>query len=268
MPALLRPPRSDNGFVLLHTLWLLLTASALVSGLLVLASRTSIDFALAERETRRELAQESAVEFVIHDIVTRGARSRWLRLPRVIDEVDIAGQRIALSVQNVDGLVDAGSGEAKVLATLLAGTLESAGATALARIDAARSRRDANGRPFSTYAELRALTNVSDRTFGCLYRHITIFSGKTEPDPMLATPGLTHLLQLNRPESRPPSAMEAEASAAGATYRIEAGSVPSGAGPEGQVLSIEVTITGRLRPSHLIRSWQYRPRDPKEDGCS
>jgi len=268
MRARWHPPRSSKGFVLLHTLWLLLTASALMSGLLVLASRTSADFALAERETRRELAQESAAEFVIHDIVTRGARSRWLRPPSVSDEVDIDGQRIALSVQNVAGLVDAGSGDTQVLASLLSGTLETAGATVLARIDAARRRTGESARPFATYAELRAITHVPDPTFGCLYRHVTLFSGRTEPDPLLVTPGLATLLQLNRPESQPPSALEAEASPAGATYRIEAGLAPSGADPGGQVLSIEVTITGRLRPSHLIRSWQYRPRDAKEEDCS
>ena len=253
--------------MLLHTLWLLLMASALVSGLLLLASRTSADFALAEREAHRELAQESAAEFVIHDIVTRGTRSRWLHPPSVSDEMEIEGQRIALSVQNVDGLVDAGSSDTKVLATLLAGSRETAGATALARIDATRRSPGASARPFATYAELRAITHVSDRSFGCLYRHVTLFSGRTAPDPMLARPGLATLLQLHRPESQPPSAMEAEASPAGATYRIEAGSVASGADPGGQVLSVEVTITGRLRPSHLIRSWQYRPRIAKEEDC-
>lgn len=253
--------------MLLHTLWLLMLASTLVSGLLVLANRRSADFALAERETRRELAQESAVELVIHDIVTRGARSRWLHPPRVIDEVDIEGQRIALSVQNVAGLVDAGSSDPKVLAAVLAASMEGAGGTTLARIEAARSRFGASARPFSTYAELRAIAQISDRSFDCLYRHVTLFSGRTEPDPLLATPELATLLQLKRPESLAPSAMEVEASAAGATYRVEAVPVPAGADRGGQVLSIEVAITGRLRPSHLIRSWQFQPSDANDD-CS
>lgn len=260
MPSVHAPlSRQSNGFILLHTLWLLLATSTLVAGVLAIASRTSMDLALAEQEVRRELAQESAVELVIHDILTRGSGSRWLRPPLATDTVDIEGHRILLTVQNVSGLVDAGTGHTKVLAALLAEVLDVGGANALARIGAARGKTVAGMRPFSTYAELRAAVHLSDRDFNALYRHVTIFSERSLPDPLLATPGLATVLQLNRGATQPISAMEARVSAAGSTYRIEAISV-SADDPGSQILSVEVTITGRIRPSHLIRSWQYLPR--------
>ncbi len=251
--------RSSSGFVLLHTLWLLLVASALISGLLILANQTSVNFSLTDLETRRDLAQESAVELAIHDIVTRGARSRWLNPPTATEVVEIEGQRIALSVQNVAGLVDAGSSETTVLETLLDGALNRDGAIVLARIDAARSKLGTRTRPFSTYSELRAITHITDHAFGCLYQSITLFSESLEPNQSLMPLSLAKLLHVKRRESQTASAMETGGSAAGATYRIEAVSVPTN-DLAGQVLSIEVTITGRHSPSHLIRSWLYLPR--------
>lgn len=242
-------------------------ASALITGLLILTNRTSVDFALADRETRRELAQESAVELAIHDIVTRGARSRWLNLPTVTEVVEIESHRIALTVQNVAGLVDANSSEIKVLATLLDGTLGADGAIVFARIDTARSKMGVHARPFSTYAELRAITETSDRAFRCLYRYITLFSGGSEPNPSLTPLNLAKLLRVNGRKSLPSSAMESGSSVAGSTYRIEAVSVPTNNLP-GQVLSVEVTITGRHKPSHLIRSWLYLPQTTNSVPCS
>lgn len=244
----------------MHTLWLLLATSALVAGVLAIASRASMDLALAEQAARRELAQESAVALVIHDILIRGSGSRWLRPPLATDTVDIEGHRILLTVQNVSGLVDAGTGHTKVLAALLAEVLDVGGANALAHIGTARGKTVAGMRPFSTYAELRAAAHLSDRDFNALYRHVTIFSGRSLPDPLLATPGLATVLRLNRGATQPISAMEAKGSAAGSTYRIEAVSVSVG-DPGRQTLSLEVTITGRLRPGYLIRSWQYLPPD-------
>lgn len=240
-------------------------ASTLITGLLILANRTSVDFALTDWETRRELAQESAVELAIHDIVTRGARSHWLNPPAAAGVVEIEGQRIALSVQNVAGLIDAGSSETKVLGTLLDGALNRDGAIVLARIDAARIKRGT--RHFSSYAELRAITQITDQEFGCLYPSITIFSGSLEPHPSLIPLTLAKLLRVKRHESQTASAMETGGSAAGATYRIEAVSVPTN-DLVGQVLSVEVTITGRHRPSHLIRSWQYLPQATNTVPCS
>lgn len=257
--------QSSSGFVLLHTLWLLLVASALISGLLILANQTSVNFSLTDLETRRELAQESAVELAIHDIVTRGARSRWLNPPTATEVVEIEGQRIALSVQNVAGLVDAGSSETTVLKTLLDGTLNRDGAIVLARIDAARSKRGT--RPFSTYAELRAITQITDQEFGCLYQSITIFSGRLEPNTLLMPLSLAKLLHAKRYESQTASVMETSGSTAGATYRIEAVSVPTN-DLDGQVLSIEVTIIGRHSPSHLIRSWLRLPQTVNSMSCS
>lgn len=258
--------RSSSGFVLLHTLWLLLTASALVSALLVFASRASSDFALLERETRQELAQESAVELVIHDIVLRGAKSLWLQLPYVSDEIEVEDQNISVTVQNVAGLLDIGSVDSAVLTTLLDRTLHKDKSVVRARIESARSQRESIVRPFSTYVELRATMHVSDHYFSCLYQYVTLFSGRTKPDPLLVTPALGGLLGMDSRELERSSAMEIGESAAGSTYRIEAITRPIN-GIGSQVLSVEVTITGRRRPSHLVRSWQYLPRFIHSPSC-
>lgn len=247
--------RPSKGFVLLHTLWLLLVATALVTGLLILATRSSERWALGEQEARREIAQESAVELVLHDLVTRGTRSPWLTLPRAHGELNVDGQVISISVQNVAGLIDAGTADDKTLAAFLDQAVKQSSKDMLMNLDMARLRLGAETRPFSTYAELRALMGASDHEFSCIYPHLTLFSGSAQPDLSFASPPLIALLQIGQRSSTPVSAMEGVSSAAGATYRIEARASDASGSRKGQVLSVEVTITGRLQPSHIVRSW-------------
>lgn len=261
------PSRPSDGFILLHTLWLLLTASALVAGFLVVANRSSEEFALAEREARQELAQESAVEFAIHDIVTSGTRSRWLHAPLVTGAVVIEGQHITLTVQNVDGLVDLGTGDLKLIDALLTQVVRADRSAILAQLNTVRFAHDGVARPFANYSELHAALGASNRAFMCLSPYITLFSGRTIPDATLAPTELVTLLRLDHRTSEQASALETVSGVAGSTYRIEA--VPALAGSlGGQILSIEITITGQIRPSHMIRSWRYRYRTAKDGSCS
>lgn len=248
-------------------MWLLLTGTALVSGLLLLANRTAEDFALVEHETRRELAQESAAELVIHDIVSRGARSHWLSAPRVMETITVDEQKIALSVQNVDGLIDVGTGDLDLIDVVLSRAVRREAHAIGAAIRAVRQAHDGAGRVFSSYAELQALSGASPHAFACLHPYATLFSGKSMPTPLFAPSNLVQLLGLDGSDAARSSALEPATVVAGSTYRIEASPAATDS-VAGQILSIEVTITGQIRPSHLIRSWQYRMRATPEGDCA
>lgn len=259
MPRPSFPRNPSSGFILLHALWLLLAASAAIAGLLVLTSRRSEEFAAAERQVQMELAQESAAESVIYDLVSRGAGSPWLHAPLATATISVDGQPVTVTVRNVAGMLDPATVDGALLSEIFGRVLGTAGHSAVERIEAART---GPGRPFSSYAELRATTGLSDHAFACLYPYLTLFSGQTAPDPRLAPSELITMLRHEQGGTSAISPTSGSASPAGATYRIEASIAIDHY--RSQLLTIEVTITGGIRPSHLVRSWQFRPR---EDGC-
>lgn len=258
-------PRKSSGFILLHTLWLLLTASAIVSGVLVLANRMSERFAMDERITDRTIALESAVELVVHDLVVNGVRSAWAALPSTSAIVEVQGKRVSVKVQNAAGLVDVGTAEPSVLNLLLHEAIGSDVGEAFARI-ASRRRPNQVLRPFANYAELQARSGLSDRAFACLFPHITLYSGQSAPTPTLVPPTLANWLGVVRDSLPPNSAMETAPTTAGSTYRIDAGVSVAGESA-GQWLSVEVTVTGQHRPSHVVRSWLLLPHQTVRPLC-
>ncbi|AKJ29732.1 hypothetical protein [Caldimonas brevitalea] len=247
--------------MLLHALWLLLAACAALTTMLTLASRAALETGAAEQQVQTELAQESAVEQVIYELVTQGQVSPWLQGPQTGRRLEIGAQAVDVTVQHVAGLLDAGMADAKVAATLLAARLGRDASPVLQRLLDARARRGA--RPFGSYAELQAVLQLADEQFACLYPDLTLFSGRSEPDPEHAAPRLRQLLRLAPRQASGPSAMEAQATPAGSTFRLLA--TPVGTG--GQALVAEVAITGLVRPSHLVRSWTFRPQRAATDPC-
>lgn len=266
MPDRSRQLADNSGFVLLHVLWLLLAATALASSMLSQAVMRSEDVALAQQLTQRALAQESAIELVIHELVTEGSNSRWSGDGSITRELSIHGHSILLSVQNVDGLVDIGSADVMAISALLNSTRNPDNASALAKIVSARAKHHGSSRAFSSYAELQALSGLDAQTFPCIAPFITLFSGRLAPIPELTPVALVKLLGMPRLQVSQESALEDSTIASGSTYRIEAAQVSAGL-PHGQILSVEVTITGLIRPSHVIRSWTSRIRSHDKLGC-
>lgn len=246
-----RRTRSE-GFVLLHVLWLLLVAATLAAGAMTAVFHSAEELSISEQRLRSSLVQESAVEWVIHDLLVNGDRSVWIGEGIITRKVQIDQQLAAVSVQQVDGLVDAVTSDPQVLSRLLAGlTIPQ------------RQPQPGFAAPLSsgvlrpaTYADLQAMLGLGDSAFACLYPHVTLYSGRTEPDPRYASNRLAALAGPGSGASGARSAMSEDAAhgVAGATFRVNVFSGKDADGAAG--LSVEVTITGRIEPSHLVRSRQ------------
>lgn len=262
MRPLFPPLTRSNGFILLHALWLLITAAALISGIMTTTLYSSEEFTIAEQKLLAKLVQESAIQLVIYDILTNGNRSNWLRQGASPRNIEIEGQNVIVSVQNVSGLVDAITADRIIWEQLLSRL----------QINQSHPRyeKPASGVTqkigMTGYTELRAHLRLTDTAFNCLYPHITISSGKHRPETRYATATLIKLLNLPVAREGSTLAEDDNLSAAGSTYRINVFTSKGLILNDG--LSVEVSITGQILPSHLIRSWQRITRDTPDDPCN
>lgn len=247
----LRRVRSE-GFVLLHVLWLLLVAATLAAGSMAAVFHSSEELAISERRLRTHLAHESAVEMVIHDVLVTGNGSAWMGGGIVTRSMQAGEQRVSVSVQHAAGLIDPLASDPRILDRLRARL----GIPRGTQRPGAPPARSADALRPATYADLQALLGLDDKAFACLYPHITLYSDRTEPDLRHASDRLAELAGLGSGSPEAPSVLGGNASdgTIGATFRVNvfSGNVPGAAAG----LSVEVTITGQIAPSHLVRSRQ------------
>lgn len=238
----------SRGFVLLHTLWLLLVAATLVAGSMATVFYSTEELALSEQRLRATLAQDSAVELVIHDLLVNGNRSPWIGDGVVTRDVKIAEWVISVSVQQATGLVDPVTSDPNVLDRLL-------GRLSLAPLSQGSSaERSAIGIRPATYADLQAMLGLDHERFACLYPHVTLYSGRAEPDERYVSSHLADLIGLRSDPLGERSILTDSTahSVVGRTFRVNVLSTNEQGDAAG--LFVEVTITGQIDPSHLVRS--------------
>ncbi len=253
----------SKGFILLHTLWLLLIVVTLVAGSMASVFYSAEELAISEQRLRADLAHESAVETVIHDILIRGDKSIWIGNGIISRNVQIGEQLFSVSVQQVAGLVDAMASNPQILNRLL---------TWLAIPQNPYKSDSLSGRSTNillpaTYTDLQAIFGLDYKAFACLYPHVTLYSGRPQPDWRYASSHLIKLLGLRSlsPETHSVLNEDISQSVVGTTLRINV--FPENALDGAAGLSVEVTITGKIDPSHLVRSWKRITRMDGSKQC-
>lgn len=253
MPSPLPRRARSEGFVLLHALWLLLVAATLAAGSMTAVFYSSEELSISEQRLRTRLVHESAVELAIHDLLVNGDRSAWIGDGIITRSVQIDQQFVSVSVQQVAGLVDPVTSDPAIFGRLLAGLAipqerQKPGGTATQSADVLRP---------TTYADLQAMLGLDDSSFACLYPYVTLHSGRTEPDLRHASKRLAELAGSRSGTSSGARSVMSEDSAhgvLGSTFRVNVFSESAPGGADG--FSVEVTITGQIEPSHLVRSRQ------------
>lgn len=229
--------KSANGFVLLHTLWLIMLLAALIAAALLLGRRAADQVVSQEQRLRQEAATESAVIDVVFELLEQGPRSRWLQqTPGRPLALNVDGEQVQVAVINVHGLIDIHSAEGPARAGL---------AVRFPGLGAGFTRG------VHTYPDLR----LPPHTLACLYDYITLFSGRVEPDPRLSPARLNKLLGRAAPTHAERSAMEDSVAVSGEVFRIDAIAPASG----GRRLSAELLLTGQRDFPYVVRSWLWLP---------
>ena len=246
------PNRLTSGFVLLHSLWVLLAASALILGILQLGLRSAEDVAVWERNLKLDLALESAIDWVIYDLVSKKKNSRWLNNTVTTAEIQLDEHRFLVTVQPTDGLLDVNAGDPWLLSRLFHYVTKGSAKHQLSQLLDHRTKHPKGTRPIPTYPDLQAILQIDDRTFTCLYPHVTLFSNLSEPLRNAMDRRLARILQMGRLETAERSVIETTSSTISRSYRITVRntSLPD----KGQSFSVEILLTGLLEPSYLVRS--------------
>ena len=246
------PSRQTSGFVLLHALWVLLAASALILGILQLGLRSAEDVAVWERNLKLDLALESAIDRVIYDLVSKKKNSRWLGNTVTTGEVQFDDHRFLVAVQPTDGLLDVNAADPWLLSRLFNYVTKSGAKHQLSQLLEHRTRYPKGTRPIPTYPDLQAILQIDDRTFACLYPYVTLFSNRSKPLPNAMDRRLARILQTGRLETAERSVIEATSSTMSRSYRITVRNTSFT--DKGQSFSVEILLTGLLEPSYLVRS--------------
>lgn len=244
---LAEPPRSfpgqiHRGFILLHTLVLLLIGSALVAVVLGLALGRSRDSSAEVTARRLELAAESGVHSVLFQLLgNEGALIGDLTMQkrRKIDGIDVA-----LATQFSDGLVGLRSAEKRYIQEVLVAALGSRASAASSSLSSAAS--------LSSYADLASLEGVGADGLACLLPYVTLYSERLTPVSTHAPPRLKSLLAL-RDETTRGVIQEEAVSLAGSIIRIQARA--SSGQFQSRHLLVEAMITGRTDQPVWILEW-------------
>jgi hypothetical protein len=246
-PTLHRKP-VPNGFVLLHTLVLLLVVAALTGMILQKALARAKDAQAELTVARLELAAESGVHQALYEL-TINSRNRGFAIGTT-RRVIVDGFQVDISTQFVDGLVGLRSGKKELLQQVFTAALGARGQGLM------HTLRSAAIGSFSSYADVAQLSGIGLEGLSCLLPYVSLYIENNVPVTEHAPQQVRDLLRPSATEMR--SAVQPEShSVAGSVIRIQA--LATSEEYSSRRLVAEVLSTGRLDTPFWVLDWQWIP---------
>jgi general secretion pathway protein K len=251
------PNTRQSGFALVAVIWTLGLITLLGMAVIVGAryrTKTSSNYASV---TAAEMAAESAVNLAISAALTATPEQAVnfplrCRLP--------GGERATITVEEETGKVDLNTASPAALARLFTALTgdQSQGTRLAAQIVDFRKPKT-QGAPatarFTTIMELDQIDGIPPRLFRAALRHVTVRSGKPEPDMEAASPAMRRLLNV---EPKLNAAKRGTPAGGSMTIRADISS------PDGARFIREALVSlegGNGRP-YVIREWRRGDIDP------
>lgn len=239
-----QPKRSEQGYILITAMWLLLLGGSIVALLMLRNLHVAEAYFDDRAQLQMRYAQESAVETVIADILFNGPRSDFARLPA---ETTYRFGDIALniSVTGEGGKIDVNQADAALIERALRGL----GIAALPRqsfVTGAKERQR-SGRLFRSIADVeQAMSQAGFDGTGdlCAEEFFTVYSGLAQPHSSQMDPRLASALgQASLPANAPTSI--------GSAMRIAV------QGEQGLPLVAVVRVSGVIGQTHKVLDWRH-----------
>ena len=239
-----KPRRSEQGYVLITAMWLLLLGGSIVALLTLRNLHAAEAYADDRDQLQLRYAQESAVETVVADILFNGPRSEFSRLPTETSYKfgDIA---LNISVTGESAKIDVNQADVALIERALRGL----GVAALPRQNFVNEvrQRQSSGRLFRSIADVeRAMQQAGLGGAGgfCAEEFFTTYSGLALPQVSQMDPRLARALgQASLAPDAPNSV--------GSAMRIKV------QGEQGLPLVAVVRVSGLIRESHKILDWRH-----------
>lgn len=237
-----------KGFVLLHTLVLLLVVAALAGIILQKALARAKDVQAELIVGRLELAAESGIHQALYDL-TNNVRNRGFSIGAT-RQIIVDGFQVEISTQFGDGLVGLRSGKKEFLQQVLTAALGSRGQGLVQMLG-----NSAIG-TFSSYADVAQITGIGLDGLACILPYVSLYTENSTPVPEHAPQVVRDLLSSKATEIH--SAVQAETSSvAGAVIRVQARATADGY--SSRRLVAEVLSSGRLDSPFWVLDWQWLP---------
>ena len=202
------PAARQRGAALLLVMWLIALLAALVGGFAMAARIESMQGRVASQGVVAEQAARAGIEYALTRLEEQDQRRRWLPDGRPY-AWRFGGARVTVRIVDEQGKVDLIGAQAPLLAGLLRTVgvdAEQAQRIASAVIDwrdpdfltqpagggedadyeAAGLPYGAKDAPFETSAELQQVLGMTPRIYAQLAPHITVFSGRDQPETSFA----------------------------------------------------------------------------------
>lgn len=239
-----QPKRSEQGYILITAMWLLLLGGSIVALLMLRNLHVAEAFFDDRAQLQMRYAQESAVEMVVADVLFNGPRSEFARLPAQTSYRfgDIA---LKISVTGEGGKIDVNQADSALIERALRGL----GVAALPRQNFVSrvKERQRSGRLFRSIADVeQAMSQAGFDGTGdlCTEEFFTVYSGLAQPQPGQMNPRLA--LAVGQ------ASLSAEAPASiGSAMRIAV------QGEQGLPLVAVARVSGLIGQSHKVLDWRY-----------
>ncbi len=202
------PAARQRGAALLLVMWLIALLAALVGGFAMAARIESMQGRVASQGVVAEQAARAGIEYALTRLEEQDQRRRWVPDGRPY-AWRFGGARVTVRIVDEQGKVDLNGAQAPLLAGLLRTVgvdAEQAQRIASAVIDwrdpdfltqpagggedadyeAAGLPYGAKDAPFETSAELQQVLGMTPRIYAQLAPHITMFSGRDQPETSFA----------------------------------------------------------------------------------
>jgi len=187
-PAIAPQAASEQGFVLISAMWLLLLGAAIAALLMLRAMTASRDLRVENDRFLTDHAQADAIEMIAADLVFAGQASHWSQLP-ASGTLTLDGRTIDATATGEEQFLDVNKADPKLIDVALQdhGYVGATRAALLGRIALAR----ASGHRIASYADLAALGHdiVVAGSEDCLLDVLSPFGGNGQASGGPVHPG-------------------------------------------------------------------------------
>ena len=217
------PPRRSRGAALLLVLWLIVLLTALVGGFAVAARVENLQARVLVRGLVAQNAARAGMEFALTRVTSTDPRLQWKPDGRGY-RWNYDGADVEVKLVDENGKLDLNQAEPQLLAALLQGAgAEQAQAARLAAaiVDwrdpdqltqpagggedgdyaAAGLPYGAKDMEFESVAELQQVLGMTPELYARVEPHLTIYSGRTRPDPTFASAQVLDAMGMNGAET-------------------------------------------------------------------
>jgi len=242
--------KSEQGYVLISTIWLILLGASIVAAISLTVLNQAQSFASERQSIERQLAQESAYETVVADILFNGPRSNFARLPAK-DNYNLNGIEMEVEIVSENGKIDLNNVDPAILERALRGL----GISSIPRntyLKAYRTRREAK-KALIGIADVEKemqqsgiilANSYNEDSALCASKYFTVHSNLTQPTATQSPSELNRALGIVSNEGSFSSRL-------GTAIRIMVKV------DNGLPLITVVRITGRLDRPVTILDWYY-----------